>query len=78
MLGKCMYIFDKNRTVTSVICNIGDSTSNLYLHIIQNDKWTVDTRDSLVCWKRHESLHMYIHYRIKENVHVLTYRNYPS
>lgn len=66
MFGKCMYIFDKNRTVTSVICNIGDSTSNLYLHIVQNDKWTVDTRHSLVCWKRHESLHMYIHYRIKK------------
>lgn len=44
-----LYISDKNRTVTSVICNIGDSTSNLYLHIIQNDKWTVDTRHSFVC-----------------------------
>lgn len=22
MFGKCMYVFDKNRTVTSVICNM--------------------------------------------------------
>lgn len=64
MFGKCRCIFDKNRTVTSVICNIGESTSKLYLHIVQNDKWTIDTRHSLVCWKGHESLHMYIHYRI--------------
>lgn len=34
MFGKCMYIFDKNRIVIFVICNIGDSISNFYFYII--------------------------------------------
>lgn len=57
-----LYIFDKNRIVIFVICNIGDSISNFYFYIIQNDKWIVDIRYSFVCWKRYESLYMYIYY----------------
>lgn len=72
MFGKCRYIFDKNRTVTSVICNretvqviFTFTSSRMTSGPLTPDTVLYAGKDMKTCTCT------CIHYRYKRNVHMM-------